>query len=244
MDLKEINSGINQHTHWYYQSKKLPLFNYFDSLPDTIQYHIIDVGSGTGFFAASLLAAFPNKIKACYLIDIEYTDEEIEASKQSKLIKQREIPDTIENTLVVMMDVLEHLEHDNLMLQQIKKNCVGNHNYFFITVPAFTSLWSQHDIYLCHFRRYTIQTLQQVLISCKYQIQSTYYLYGTLFPLVWIQRKIANLRPPKSDYSSEMKNVAPWLNRTLSAIAKFDAEILTFNKLAGVTCVAYGKIPR
>jgi hypothetical protein len=37
MDIKEINSGIDQDTHWYYQSKKLPLFDFFRKLPDDIQ---------------------------------------------------------------------------------------------------------------------------------------------------------------------------------------------------------------
>ena len=109
MDIKEISSGVDQYTHWYYQSKKIPLLNYFKNLPDTIQYDIIDVGSGTGFFAEEILKEFPNKINKCYLIDNEYTSEEIENSKNTRLIKQIKIPTVISNSLVIMMDVLEHL---------------------------------------------------------------------------------------------------------------------------------------
>ena len=242
MDIKEINSGINQDTHWYYQSKKLPLFDFFRKLPDDITYDIIDVGSGTGFFARIILEEFSTKINKCYLIDIEYTEEEMLASQNTRLVKQHKIPDTISNTLVIMMDVLEHLEHDDLMLNSIKNNCVGDCNYFFITVPAFQTLWSQHDVYLEHFRRYTISSLKNLLDNCKYTYNNIYYLYGTLFPLVWIMRKIANLLPPKKNYTSEMQPASPIVNKVLYTISAFDANHLKNNKLMGVTCVSHGKI--
>ena len=239
MDIKEIASGVDQNTHWYYQSKKIPLLNYFKSLPIDIKYDIIDVGSGTGFFAEEILKTFPDKINNCYLIDTEYTEGEIQNSANTRLIKQNKIPTAISNSLVIMMDVLEHLEDDKKMLDEIKANAVGQ-NYFFITVPAFKSLWSGHDDYLCHFRRYTISSLQKVLLDAKYTISSLYYLYGTLFPLVWLNRKMSNLLPAK-EVTSEMKPMRSLLNTTLYSICSFDANYLTKNKLMGVTCIAYGK---
>jgi hypothetical protein len=142
--------------------------------------------------------------------------------------------------MVVMMDVLEHLENDKEMLDEIVTNSMGQ-NYFFITVPAFKSLWSAHDVYLCHYRRYTISSLKKVLLDCNYKIFSTYYLYGILFPLVWLSRKISNLLPDK-EVKSEMKPLHPVINKTLFSICSLDANYLTKNKLRGVTCIAYGKI--
>jgi hypothetical protein len=240
MDIKEISSGVDQNTHWYYQSKKIPLLNYFKSLPTNTKYDIIDVGSGTGFFAEEILKAFPKKINLCYLIDTEYTEAEIKASANTQLIKQNKIPEVISNSLVVMMDVLEHLEDDKKMLEEIRANAVGQ-NYFFITVPAFKSLWSAHDEYLCHYRRYTIPTLKKVLVESHYKINSTYYLYGILFPLVWLSRRISNLLPSK-EVKSEMKPLPTFLNKILYSICSFDANYLTQNKVMGVTCIALGKI--
>jgi len=242
MDIKEINSGINQDTHWYYQSKKLPLFDFFRKLPDDITYDIIDVGSGTGFFARIILEEFPTKINKCYLIDIEYTEEEMLASQNTRLVKQHKIPDTISNTLVIMMDVLEHLEDDKKMLDEIKLNATGQ-NYFFITVPAFKSLWSSHDVYLCHYRRYTISSLKEVLLKSDYSITSSYYLYGILFPLVWLSRKISNLLPNK-EVKSQMKPLHPILNKILFSICSFDAHFLTRNKVMGISCIAFGKFTK
>lgn len=240
MDLKEISSGVDQNTHWYYQSKKLPLFNYFKTLPDSIKYNIIDIGSGSGFFVKELLNTFPDKINICYLIDTEYTAKEITDSLGTKFVKQNTIPNSISNSMVVLMDVLEHLEDDFQMLNDIKNNSIGNANYFFITVPAFQALWSAHDEYLCHYRRYTVTTLKELLLKCKFRFDSIYYLYGTLFPLVWITRKISTLFPSK-EITSQMKPVHPRLNKILLAIGNFDANYMSKNKLVGVSCVAFGK---
>ena len=241
MDLKEISSGIDQNTHWYYQSKKLPLLNYFKKLPDDVMYNIIDIGSGSGFFAKELLNTFPDKINNCYLIDSEYTVKEINNSIGTKLLKQNKIPSSISNSLVILMDVLEHLEDDFQMLNDIKNNSIGSTNYYFITVPAFKTLWSTHDDYLCHYRRYTITTLKRVLLKSKLPLDSIYYLYGTLFPFLWIKRKIDGLILPK-ELTSEMKPIHPILNKILFSIGKFDANYMNKNKLAGVSCVAFGKL--
>ena len=32
MDLKELESGVDPRTNWYYQSKKVPLFKYFENV--------------------------------------------------------------------------------------------------------------------------------------------------------------------------------------------------------------------
>ncbi len=239
MDIKEISNGIDQNSHWYYQSKKIPLLNYFKKLPSNSKYDIIDVGSGTGFFAEELLKSFPERINNCYLIDTEYSEEEIKKNKNTRLLKKNEIPDSISNSLVIIMDVLEHLEDDEKMLNTIKINSIGE-NYFFITVPVFQSLWSAHDLYLCHYRRYTSSSLKKLLLKNNYVVVKNYYLYGTLFPFVWITRKISNLFPNK-EVKSEMKSIHPLLNKILFLIASFDANFLQRNKLMGVSCVAFGK---
>ena len=241
MDLKELESGVNPEVHWYYQSKMKPLFTYTRQvLATTPQITLVDVGSGSGFFAISLEKKFPAQIKKVYLVDINYTADEIAATRGAKIEKTLRIPDKIENGLVILMDVLEHLEDDLKMLNEIKANCTGSNNSFFITVPAFTSLWSGHDDYLGHYRRYKIATLNAVLHKAKYTIKNTYYLYGTLFPMVWVVRKLSNLMKKESD--SNMKPFHPVTNSILLGITSAEMKISTANKVFGITCVAQGKI--
>jgi SAM-dependent methyltransferase len=241
MDLKELELGVNPDVHWYYQSKTLPLIAYTRKvLESTDPVTIVDVGSGSGFFAITLEKKFGDKIKKVYLVDLYYTQEEMAATKGQKIEKVHYIPEKIENGLVILMDVLEHLEDDLKMLNEIKAACVGSNNYFFITVPAFYSLWSGHDVYLGHYRRYKIDTLSAVLNKAHFNIKNTYYLYGSLFPMVWLARKVSNMK--KKEANTNMKPFSPVVNKVLYTITSIDMALAKANKLFGVSCVAQGKI--
>jgi hypothetical protein len=176
-----------------------------------------------------------------YLVDIGYKQEEMQATRDQKIEKVLYIPERLENSVVILMDVLEHIEDDIAMLQSIKKNCVGDNNYFFITVPAFESLWSGHDDYLGHYRRYRIASLKRALAAADFKVTNSYYLYGTLFPLVWTIRKISNLFK-KGAAQSDMKPSSDLINALLLKFNAAEMRIAKNNKLFGVRCVAQGKI--
>jgi SAM-dependent methyltransferase len=170
MDLKEIESGVDPKIHWYYQSKKVPLIDFVKKIfsEKKTPLTLIDIGSGSGFFMYELQEAIPEMIAKIYLVDIGYSDEEIAATANQHIEKIKSLPEKIENAIAVMMDVLEHLQDDHGMLNAIKEKSVGE-NYFFITVPAFMSLWSGHDVYLEHFRRYTIPSLRKLLHDSRFR---------------------------------------------------------------------------
>lgn len=241
MDLKELESGVDPRTHWYYQSKKIPLINYVKKVfnEQKIPLTLIDLGSGSGFFMYELQEQIPEMISKIYLVDIGYTSEEIAATSNQLIEKTISLPAKIENAVVVMMDVLEHLEDDHGMLNAIKKNASGNNNHFFITVPAFMNLWSGHDVYLGHYRRYTSSTLNQLLLSSNFKKQSTYYIYGAIFPLVWLSRKLSS---KKEKPESDMKPSGALVNGTLKAICSLEMSLRKVNKFGGVSVVAEGII--
>ncbi|MGI4738261.1 MAG: class I SAM-dependent methyltransferase [Janthinobacterium lividum] len=241
MDLKELENGVDPDTHWYYQSKKLPLLRAARrALAGGKPLTIVDIGSGSGFFALELEKEYGAKIAKTYLVDIGYSEAEMAATRGTKVEKVHAIPARIENGLVVLMDVLEHLENDLQMLQSVKAACVGDNNSFFITVPAFYSLWSGHDAFLGHYRRYRIATLRAVLQQAGFHKIENYYLYGGLFPLVWIVRRIRNLlnREP----SSNMRPLSALTNKLLLGLNALEMKVSPANKFFGVSCVGEGKI--
>ena len=241
MDLKELENGVNPDVHWYYQSKKLPLFHFAKQLVGRGQpITIVDVGAGSGFFALELEKHYGAAIAKVYLVDIGYSEAEIAATQGHKIEKVVAIPPVIENGLVLLMDVLEHLPDDLAMLQSIKQACVGENNHFFITVPAFRSLWSGHDVFLGHYRRYRIPMLRGVLQKADFRQIKNYYLYGSLFPLIWAVRRLSNLRHKEA--ASNMQPAHPVANRVLLGLTSAEMKLTTANKLFGVTCVAEGRI--
>lgn len=240
MDLKELESGVDQKTHWYYQSKKIPLIHFVKKVfaQKRIPLTLIDVGSGSGFFMYELRETIPEMISKIYLVDTGYSEEEVVFTKNEFIEKTRSLPNKIENAIVVMMDVLEHLEDDHAMLQAIKEKSAGE-NFFFITVPAFNNLRSGHDTYLGHYRRYTKDTLARLLADSDFKPWALYYIYGLIFPVVWLTRKI---RKEKSSPSSDMKPVSPALNTILKIICSMEMPLSKMNRIAGVTCVSEGRI--
>lgn len=243
MDLKELENGVDPKTHWYYQSKKMPLFKYFEKVQkaQNQKVNVIDFGSGSGFFAYELLEAYPDTVGEVYLVDIGYSEAEMEATKNERVKKVHFIPEGIKNSIVVMMDVLEHIEDDYAILEDIKKR-VGEHAHYFITVPAFMSLWSGHDVYLEHYRRYTLGSLQQLLDAKQCQIENHYYIYGTLFPAVWLVRRIKSIGKKNDEVpeSSDMGALPAPINAFLKQFNLFEMQFRKLNKLWGITAVSEG----
>ncbi len=246
MDLKELENGVDPNIHWYYQAKKIPLFRYFNAVFDKEMESItiIDFGAGSGFFSLELLSKFPDKIKKIYLIDIGYTSDEIIKSAGTKVEKHHSIPKGIHSSLVLLMDVIEHIENDLAILKNIKSQLKGNNHYFFLTVPAFESLWSTHDVFLEHYRRYTNRTLKDVLLNAGFRANNVYYIFALIFPLVWVARK--TFGKPKQGIIPLRSNMGPTpepFNSILRAVIQFEMKIFgVSNKIAGLTCVAQGTI--
>lgn len=241
MDLKELENGIDPEVHWYYQSKKLPLLSYTKkALAGGKLLTIVDIGSGSGFFALELAKKFGAAIAKVYLVDTGYSAEEMVLTQGQKVEKVHAIPARIENGLVILMDVLEHLESDLAMLQSVKAACVGDNNYFFVTVPAFQSLWSGHDVFLGHYRRYQIPLLRGVLEQAGFRKISNYYLYGGLFPMIWTVRRLDNLK--RKAAASNMRPFSSLVNNILLGLTSAEMKIAPANKFFGVTCVGEGMI--
>ncbi|HAP00391.1 MAG TPA: hypothetical protein DCQ93_00555 [Bacteroidetes bacterium] len=240
MDLKELKQGVDPNTFWYYQTKKLPLIRFITKIykKHNRKVVLVDVGSGSGFFMYEMERLMPEMIEKIFLVDIGYSDEEIKMTQNQKIEKTLSLPDKIENAIVVMMDVLEHLESDDNMLNEIRNRTSGV-NYFFITVPAFMDLWSGHDVYLGHYRRYTSKTLRALLTRTGITNYSMYYLYGAIFPAVWIFRKM--VRGKKSN-DSDIKPINPVVNSLLKFYHSIEMPLSRMNKLFGVTCAAEGEL--
>ena len=92
--------------------------------------------------------------------------------------------------LVCAFDVVEHVEDDRLAVSELIRVCKpGGHVY--VTVPAYMSLWSDHDVVNNHFRRYQRAELL-ALFNAGTLLRSTYF-NTLLFPLIWLARQLGNM---------------------------------------------------
>jgi len=236
MDIKELASGADPAVHWYYQTKQLPLLAAFrHATVENPSWHVLDVGAGSGFFSCALARKFPACLGHLTLVDPAYRDDEL--GGHEGVTRTRALPATIENTFVILMDVLEHLPDEIALLRSIQRRCRGT-NRFFVTVPAFQALWSYHDVHLGHQRRYTKRRLQDVLRQAGFSVARVGYIYGGITPLVWLYRRLKVGDTGRSD----MGPVWPPLNALLLHTNRWEWRLSRSNPWFGLTVVAQGRI--
>jgi len=141
---------------------------------------------------------------------------------------------------LLFIDVLEHVEDDALLLKEYLSKSTED-ALFVISVPAFQSLWSNHDIYLEHFRRYRIQDLRNLLLKVGLvEIHST-YIFGSLFPVIWMIRQVKK-RGNSRKVDSDLKESSKIMNWILLAVLKCE-RYLFVNKIFGTSALIIAKKP-
>jgi SAM-dependent methyltransferase len=112
---------------------------------------------------------------------------------------------------IYILDVLEHID-DQLAILKSTQNYLTQNGRILLTVPAFEFLWSPHDDFVHHVRRYTKNGLKKTLEEAGYKIERISYFNSILFPLALIQRLGMRLMKKKlSTHLSTPPTVVNWL---------------------------------
>jgi len=231
MDLKETGR-VDPNKFWYYVHKG----NFI--VEQTLQIRkgisvLFDVGAGSGYFASKFKELDP-KIEA-FCIDPFYsqTDLGLKHGMNFVLKSPQEQADTL-----LFIDVLEHVEDDEKLLKDYLDKSTED-ALFIISVPAFQSLWSNHDVYLEHFRRYRIQDLRNLLRKVGLKEVHSTYIFGSLFPVIWFIRQVRK-RASKQEVDSDLKENSRITNMILLAVLKCE-KFLLVNKFFGTSALIIAK---
>ena len=186
---------------WWYKAKN----NYLKELtklyvPKNNNLNILEIGPGLGNNLSNL-----NQFGVVDILEVEKEFINYNMEKNRKLI--RNIFTSLDSVdlkydLVILLDVLEHIKDTDKFLGKIKKICKDG-SYLIVSTPAFMSLWSNHDISLNHFRRYTLRTLKEDL-SPWFKIKKFYGMNYTLLPVRYFQIKF--LKSPNTLKESDLIN--------------------------------------
>jgi len=181
---------------------------------------ILNIGVATG--ATSVMLEQFGTVKS-----VEYDEVCYEFVKENLKIdiEQGTILDLqfAENTfdLVCAFDVVEHVENDQLAVNEMIRVCKSN-GFVFVTVPAFMDLWSKHDEINYHFKRYTNKTLIPLFPTSQGSIYYFSYFNTLLFIPIYLVRFISNKFPTlfKRDGSGSDHSMFElgFLNKVLYAI--------------------------
>jgi hypothetical protein len=154
---------------------------------------VLDIGCGDTFVCEALARWYPDV--HFYAVDNAFTHQQIDAlsgrltvPNVSLFASLDAVPLTRPAALVLLMDVIEHVPDDVAFLGDIcRRPLVGTGTWFLMTVPSFQSLFSSHDRFLGHYRRYTVRSFRQVFGPMKLQSAEEGYFFATLLPLRFLQ---------------------------------------------------------
>ncbi|MFI7587027.1 class I SAM-dependent methyltransferase [Spongisporangium articulatum] len=90
--------------------------------------------------------------------------------------------------LVVAFDVLEHLDDDKAAATGVFE-ALRPGGHFLVAVPADPRLWSAHDDAVGHVRRYTRQTLTELLTGAGFELGPMQSWNVLLRPVVALRRR-------------------------------------------------------
>ncbi len=91
--------------------------------------------------------------------------------------------------LLLACDVLEHVHHDDVALNELLRVADARATLI-ITAPAYQWLWTEHDVQLHHFRRYTLRTIRTRVRAAGWSIEYSTYFNSFLLPLVAAARVV------------------------------------------------------
>ena len=232
MDLKEEDIlGRDIAGHWYYRSKAAALRRAVAALQPR---HLLDIGAGSGFFSRHLLAETAAESALC--VDIGYPADR-DDSAAGKPVRYRRDTGPTDCDLVLMMDVLEHVDDDRGLVRHYAGK-VPSGAHFLVTVPAFSFLWSGHDVFLEHKRRYRLPEIEAVLRDAGLEIVRGAYYFGLVFPLAAAVRLAdRNTTEPRSS----LKKHGAVTNGLLTAICATELPLFPVNRLAGLSAFVLAK---
>jgi Methyltransferase domain len=228
MDIKEenlIKGEIGK--HWYYRAKLAAVHR---MIPASAPTSILDVGAGLGFFSGSLLTSTNAQSAVC--VDPGYPEDRDDARAGKPLLYRRSV-DRSDADLVLLMDVIEHVEDDVGFVHKYA-DMVAPGTQFIVTVPAFMWLWSGHDVFLGHFRRYTLAGIERVIRAAGLTVELGCYFYAFLLPVVSVSRAAEGLKE-RYHGASHMREFAPALNAILWSVCRAELSVFRSNRLAGLT---------
>ncbi|NWG70024.1 MAG: methyltransferase domain-containing protein [Parvularculaceae bacterium] len=235
MDLKEENAiGGDPMAHWYYVAKHRAILDLIGKRPYD---RALDVGAGSGVFSRMLLAEGMVRHATC--VDPNYPQDWIGQRRSDRIAFKRSVSE-VDAELILMIDVIEHVDDDvGLVADYARRAPAGAR--FVVSVPAFNFLWSGHDEFLEHRRRYTLDQLQGVVAGAGLHVVDTRYFFGMLFPAVAALRLAGRALKGDKPATSAMRAAPRWLNNALIAVHEIErAALFPVNRFAGVTafCLA------
>jgi hypothetical protein len=189
MDLKEASSLLPDHHRHPWELARFRVLQDFmrGQVVKSDSFTVLDIGCGDLFVAREILALY--RFATVVGIDTGLTEEQCASFTSDRIMvfnSIRSAENSIRNKVrfVLLMDVIEHVRDDRSLLKEAAHiQLVDENTLYIITVPAFGRLFTSHDVFLGHYRRYTRKRLNDLVFdSGLFPVRSGYFFFSLLIP--------------------------------------------------------------
>jgi SAM-dependent methyltransferase len=222
--------------HWWFAARRRIVSALIrDQAPLKADAEILEVGAGTG---SNLMM-----LQGLGHVDAIEPDDKARAlaSRRAGIhVEGGMLPDRVHlldghYDLIVLLDVLEHIEDDRGSLRVLRDKLAPG-GRMVLTVPASPWMWSAHDVAHHHKRRYTARTLRATFEAAGLRVRHMSHFNTLLYPLIAAARIIGRLRHREG---SDEAMPAPLLNGLLQHVFAAERHWVTRGALPfGVSLLA------
>jgi SAM-dependent methyltransferase len=230
--------------YWWFVARRHLITSLLEThYPQDGRLQILDIGCGTGAMLDEL-APFGHVVGADYAPEaLQFcVTRGVGADLARADVRRLPFADAAFD-VITAMDIVEHIDDDKAAACEIFR-VLRPGGRLFVTVPAFPSLWSEHDEALHHYRRYTAPRLKDLFQRVGLTVDKVSYTVTTLFPAIWVFRQVSNLLPKRRENGEKKANLinfAAPINAALLSLSQWETRLVHRQNLPfGVTvvCVA------
>ena len=209
--------------HWWYRGRRRIVHSVLRRLEIGASAELLDAGCASGR-TLDELARYGN------VHGIELNPLGVAAARkrghrdvQVAAVEDMPFPDNTFD-VVTCLDVIEHTPDDRASLRELYRVTKPG-GALVVTVPAYQSLWSRHDIVNRHYRRYRRKTLRAAAIRTGWQLEFDTY-FNSVFLLPAAVVRLALRSSPETEHRSELALTPASLDSLLELPMRLEAALI------------------
>ncbi len=211
-------------THWWYRARRAWVAQ---ELGPRVRpgATVVDVGTGTSETLDTLAGLGAGTVVGT---DISPHALAFAARRRPRpsvlrsLATELPFPDACADALV-SLEVLEHLDDDVAATCEYRRILKPGATAY-ITVPSYQWLWSEHDDWAAHRRRYDARTFERAVVAGGFRVVRTSYYFSFLVPPAYLMRRTPLKRLVKAT-NDEVSAMHPAVDALFASVARVERAV-------------------
>jgi SAM-dependent methyltransferase len=204
--------------HWWYRARRALMADLLagELAPGAT---VVDVGCGTGDNLGALDGVAGRTVAGVELSEyaVRHAPRSAGGRGRAGVARAEHLPfPTACADLVTSMDVIEHLDDDAALAEY--RRVVRSGGLVLLTVPAYQWLWSDHDTWAAHRRRYSRRTLVAAVERAGLLTRRVTYFNSFLVPPAAVLRRTPARRLVKGE-QDEVGASSAAVDRVMTGLA-------------------------